>query len=144
MSTALPVLRTVAGGPWPGTADGITTPVVDPSTGQAYAHAPLSSAQDIEAAVTAGRATAVTAGHSTVTAGRAAAVTGGGRIGDRGFFLEPTVVTGPRHRDEMIQDEIFGPVVAVQGSVDEQQVVRWADDVVRCTAARSTPGSSTS
>jgi betaine-aldehyde dehydrogenase len=56
-------------------------------------------------------------------------VTGGHRIGDRGYFLEPTVVAGLQQRDEMIQDEIFGPVVTVQRFSDEDEAVRWANDV---------------
>ncbi|MEU4424549.1 aminobutyraldehyde dehydrogenase [Actinoplanes sp. NPDC024001] len=54
---------------------------------------------------------------------------GGNRIGDRGFFFEPTVVTGLRQQDEMIQDEIFGPVITVQSFTDEDAAVRWANDV---------------
>ncbi|WP_239140410.1 aminobutyraldehyde dehydrogenase [Actinoplanes campanulatus] len=54
---------------------------------------------------------------------------GGHRIGDRGYFFEPTVVTGLRQRDEMIQDEIFGPVVTVQTFTDEAEAVRCANDV---------------
>ena len=56
-------------------------------------------------------------------------VTGGRRIGDRGYFLEPTVVAGLRQRDEMIQDEVFGPVITVQQFDDEDAAVRWANDV---------------
>ncbi|HEX6870624.1 MAG TPA: gamma-aminobutyraldehyde dehydrogenase [Micromonosporaceae bacterium] len=56
-------------------------------------------------------------------------VSGGRRIGERGYFLEPTVVSGLRQRDEMIQDEIFGPVITVQLFTDEDQAVRWANDV---------------
>ena len=56
-------------------------------------------------------------------------VTGGNRIGERGFFLEPTVVAGLRQRDEMIQDEVFGPVITVQHFDDEDNAVRWANDV---------------
>ena len=56
-------------------------------------------------------------------------VAGGARIGERGYFLEPTVVAGLRQRDEMIQDEIFGPVITVQQFDDEDQAVRWANDV---------------
>ncbi|GAA3337572.1 hypothetical protein GCM10020358_14330 [Amorphoplanes nipponensis] len=46
-------------------------------------------------------------------------VTGGRRIGERGWFVAPTVVAGLRQRDEMIQDEIFGPVITVQSFDDE-------------------------
>jgi betaine-aldehyde dehydrogenase len=56
-------------------------------------------------------------------------VTGGKRIGDRGYFLEPTVVTGLRQHDEMIQDEVFGPVITVQRFADEAEAVRDANDV---------------
>ncbi len=56
-------------------------------------------------------------------------VAGGERIGERGFFLEPTVVAGLRQRDEMIQDEVFGPVITVQRFDDEDHAVRWANDV---------------
>ncbi|GAB3070701.1 gamma-aminobutyraldehyde dehydrogenase [Pedococcus soli] len=49
-------------------------------------------------------------------------------LGD-GFFLEPTVLSGLRQDDEAIQDEIFGPVITVQRFTDEQEAVRWANDV---------------
>ncbi|WP_030441547.1 gamma-aminobutyraldehyde dehydrogenase [Actinoplanes subtropicus] len=63
------------------------------------------------------------------TPAHAEIVAGGHRIGDRGYFLEPTVVAGLAQRDEMIQDEIFGPVVTVQRFDDEENAVRWANDV---------------
>jgi betaine-aldehyde dehydrogenase len=56
-------------------------------------------------------------------------VTGGARIGSRGFFHEPTVVTGVRQDDEMIQDEIFGPVITVQAFDDVKQGLSWANNV---------------
>jgi len=55
--------------------------------------------------------------------------TGGHRQGDRGFFVEPTVVAGLRQDDEMIQREIFGPVITVQRFTDEDEAVRWANGV---------------
>jgi len=61
-------------------------------------------------------------GHAEVTAG-------GHRIGDRGFFVEPTVVAGLRQGDEMVQDEIFGPVITVQRFSDEDQALAWANGV---------------
>ena len=54
---------------------------------------------------------------------------GGHRQGDRGFFYEPTVVSGLQQDDEVIQDEIFGPVITVQQFSDEQQALRWANGV---------------
>jgi len=55
--------------------------------------------------------------------------TGGARQGDRGFFIEPTVVAGLRQDDEMIQREIFGPVITVQRFTDEDQAIAWANGV---------------
>ncbi|MEU4242799.1 gamma-aminobutyraldehyde dehydrogenase [Actinoplanes sp. NPDC026619] len=54
---------------------------------------------------------------------------GGARVGDRGFFYSPTVVSGLRQTDEVVQDEIFGPVITVQQFTDEDEAVRWANGV---------------
>jgi betaine-aldehyde dehydrogenase len=52
----------------------------------------------------------------------------GGREPDRpGFYLEPTVVAGLEQDDEMIQREIFGPVITVQRFSDEEQAIAWAN-----------------
>jgi betaine-aldehyde dehydrogenase len=56
-------------------------------------------------------------------------VAGGRRQGDRGYFFEPTVVDGLRQDDEMIQKEIFGPVISVQTFDDEDKAVEWANGV---------------
>jgi len=53
--------------------------------------------------------------------------TGGGEPDRPGFFLEPTVVAGLRQDDEMIQREIFGPVITVQPFSDEEEAIRWAN-----------------
>jgi betaine-aldehyde dehydrogenase len=63
------------------------------------------------------------------TPDHAEVVAGGHRVGERGYFFAPTVVAGLRQQDEMIQDEIFGPVVTVQTFTDEDQAVRFANDV---------------
>jgi betaine-aldehyde dehydrogenase len=55
--------------------------------------------------------------------------TGGVRQGDRGYFYEPTVVSGLRQDDEQIQNEIFGPVMTVQRFSDEAEALRWANGV---------------
>ena len=55
--------------------------------------------------------------------------TGGNRQGDRGYFVEPTVISGLQQNDEMIQDEIFGPVMTVQKFTDEAQALQWANGV---------------
>ena len=58
---------------------------------------------------------------------RAEVVTGG-HVPDRpGFYVEPTVVAGLEQGDEMIQREIFGPVITVQRFSDEEQAIAWAN-----------------
>jgi betaine-aldehyde dehydrogenase len=52
---------------------------------------------------------------------------GGGRSGDRGFFFEASVVDGLRQDDEIIQNEVFGPVITVQRFSDEDEALRWAN-----------------
>jgi betaine-aldehyde dehydrogenase len=54
--------------------------------------------------------------------------TGGHRIGDRGYFYEPTVVADLHQDDELIQTEVFGPVQTVQKFTDEDQAVRFSND----------------
>jgi betaine-aldehyde dehydrogenase len=54
-------------------------------------------------------------------------VTGGHAAQRPGFFVEPTVVAGLRQDDEMIQREIFGPVITVQRFSDEDQAIEWAN-----------------
>ena len=60
--------------------------------------------------------------HAQVTAG-------GVRQGTKGFYIEPTVVAGLKQDDEMIQNEIFGPVVTIQKFDDETQALKWANGV---------------
>jgi betaine-aldehyde dehydrogenase len=60
--------------------------------------------------------------HATVA-------TGGKQSGDRGYFFEPTVISGVRQDDELIQSEIFGPVITVQQFSDEDEALRWANGV---------------
>ena len=59
----------------------------------------------------------------------ASVLTGGHAIAGRGFFYEPTVVSGLRQDDELVQDEVFGPVITVQRFTDEDQAVAWANGV---------------
>jgi betaine-aldehyde dehydrogenase len=60
-----------------------------------------------------------------------AEVVAGGSREDRGggYFFAPTVVAGLRQDDEMVQDEIFGPVITVQGFSDEAQALEWGNGV---------------
>lgn len=54
---------------------------------------------------------------------------GGSRVGGSGYFFEPTVVSDLRQDDEMIQNEIFGPVITVQKFSDEEEALKWANGV---------------
>jgi len=54
---------------------------------------------------------------------------GGHRQGDKGYFFEPTVVSDLKQDDEMIQNEIFGPVITVQKFADEAEALRMANGV---------------
>ena len=58
---------------------------------------------------------------------RVEVVTGGNEPDLPGFFLEPTVVANLEQEDEMVQDEIFGPVITVQPFSDEAQAIAWAN-----------------
>ena len=59
----------------------------------------------------------------------ASVVAGGHAVGGKGFFYEPTVIADLRQDDEMIQNEIFGPVITVQRFSDEDEAVAWANGV---------------
>jgi betaine-aldehyde dehydrogenase len=61
--------------------------------------------------------------------GHASIATGGSRVSERGFCFAPTVVTGLRQDDEMIQDEVFGPVITVQQFSTEEEALRFANGV---------------
>lgn len=91
----------------------------DPSVGEDVEMGPLISADQrdrvagmIERAVAAG----------------ADLATGGGSPSGPGFFVEPTVIASAEQRSEIVQDEVFGPVVTVQPFVDEQEAIGMAND----------------
>ncbi len=60
--------------------------------------------------------------HASVSAG-------GRRQGEKGYFYEPTVLSGLNQDDEQVQNEIFGPVITVQKFSDEAQALEWANGV---------------
>jgi 1-pyrroline dehydrogenase len=61
--------------------------------------------------------------------GGAAVLTGGATIEGPGFFYKPSVVTELKQTDEIVQREVFGPVVTVQRFADDEQAIAWANDV---------------
>lgn len=71
----------------------------------------------IEAFVEAARASE----HTTIT-------TGGFRIDRPGFYYAPTVIAGAKQEDDIVQNEVFGPVVSITVFEDEDQVLNYAND----------------
>ena len=64
----------------------------------------------------------------------ATVLTGGGTVnraggGGRGYFVQPTVIVDVKQTDEIVQKEVFGPVVTVQRFADDDEAIRWANDV---------------
>ena len=66
-------------------------------------------------------ARAAAAPHIKVTTGGKAASGGG-------FFFEPTILAGARQEDEIVQREVFGPVVSITPFSDTDEAIRWAND----------------
>ncbi len=54
---------------------------------------------------------------------------GGGTIRSEGYFFAPTVISDVLQTDEIVQSEIFGPIITVQKFTDEAQALKWANDV---------------
>src|SRR5881227_2622525 len=59
----------------------------------------------------------------------ATVLTGGDTNGSRGFFVTPTVIVDVGQEDEIVQREVFGPVVTVQKFAEDDQAIAWANDV---------------
>ena len=59
----------------------------------------------------------------------ASVATGGTQVGERGYCFAPTVVAGLRQDDELVQSEVFGPVITVQEFSDEAEALQWANGV---------------
>jgi 1-pyrroline dehydrogenase len=60
---------------------------------------------------------------------KAELVVGGHRPVNNGAYFEPTILANPDQRSEIVQEEVFGPVVTVQRFSDEEQAIAWANDV---------------
>jgi len=116
--------RVLAG---PGVHDDFVAALVEQARGQTVAgpddaeadFGPLNS--DVQLSRVSGYVESLPA-HATV-------LTGGHRIGERGFFYEPTVVADVHQDDRIVQEEVFGPVITVQRFQSEDEAVRWANGV---------------
>jgi aminobutyraldehyde dehydrogenase len=62
-------------------------------------------------------------------AAKATVVTGGESVGDRGFFVKPTIVTDVSQDAEIVQNEVFGPVITMQPFSSDEEAVAMANDV---------------
>jgi 1-pyrroline dehydrogenase len=60
---------------------------------------------------------------------KATVLVGGGPVGDRGFFVAPTVVTDVAQDAEIVQNEVFGPVVTVQSFASDDAAIAMANDI---------------
>ena len=60
--------------------------------------------------------------------GKAEVVVGGTELRGRGHYYRPTLIAGASQNAEIIQEEVFGPVVTVQRAKDEEQILTWAND----------------
>jgi acyl-CoA reductase-like NAD-dependent aldehyde dehydrogenase len=63
------------------------------------------------------------------TAAKATIVTGGEAVGDRGFFVRPTIVSDVTQDSEIVQDEVFGPVVTFQRFAADDEAIAMANGV---------------
>lgn len=69
------------------------------------------------------------AGFLNRTPQHARVLTGGFQVGSEGYFFAPTIVADLRQDDEMVQNEIFGPVITVQCFSDDAEALKWANGV---------------
>ena len=56
-------------------------------------------------------------------------LTGGAQEGSKGYFFQPTIITGVAQHDEIVQQEIFGPAITVQRAGNTDEALAWANDV---------------
>ncbi|MFM7069130.1 MAG: aldehyde dehydrogenase family protein, partial [Actinomycetes bacterium] len=101
-------------------ADAARSLVVGPTTDEATELGPVISVRQRER---------VEGFVERAVAGGAIAVTGGQRVDGSGNYYEPSVVVGVEQGAEIIQQEVFGPVVTVQRAADLAQAVEWANGV---------------
>jgi betaine-aldehyde dehydrogenase/aminobutyraldehyde dehydrogenase len=94
--------------------------VGDPAEGDAVEMGPVVSARQQER---------VLGFLDRATSGGAEVLTGGAAGRDRGFFVQPTIVAGVGQRSEIVQSEVFGPVVTVQRLGDADAAFKLANDV---------------
>jgi 1-pyrroline dehydrogenase len=90
---------------------------------------PAEEATEVGPVISADQRERVSGMVSRAVEGGAEVVTGGSLIDRPGFFYEATVVANPAQDSEIVQREVFGPVVSVQRFSDEDQALAWANGV---------------
>jgi 1-pyrroline dehydrogenase len=90
---------------------------------------PLEEGIEVGSVVSSEQLDRVTGFVDRARASGASVLTGGERLDRDGYFYKPTVVTDIGQDDEIIQREVFGPVVTVQRFDDEDQALAWANGV---------------
>ncbi|HYK32440.1 MAG TPA: gamma-aminobutyraldehyde dehydrogenase [Streptosporangiaceae bacterium] len=113
--------RVLAG---PGVHDGFVAALVEQARGQTVGgpdieadFGPLNNANQLDRV----------SGFIARLPDHASVLTGGKQTGSRGYFFEASVVDGLRQNDEIIQNEVFGPVITVQQFTDEDEALAWAN-----------------
>ena len=114
----------------PGVYDEFVSALTEQAKGIATAHALGREHDDaLLPAVNSANQLARVAGFIERLPDHANLTTGGQRLGDVGFHYSPTVVADLNQEDEIIQNEVFGPVITVQRFTDEAQALAWANGV---------------
>lgn len=90
---------------------------------------PLDAATNMGPVISAGQRDRVEGMVSRAVASGARVVVGGSVLDRPGYFYAPTVVASPAQDSELVQREVFGPVISVQKFSDEDQALAWANDV---------------
>jgi 1-pyrroline dehydrogenase len=90
---------------------------------------PLDAATNMGPVISAGQRDRVEGMVSRAVASGARVVVGGSVLDRPGNFYAPTVVAGPAQDSELVQREVFGPVISVQKFSDDDQALAWANDV---------------
>lgn len=90
---------------------------------------PTDAATNVGPVISASQRDRIAGMVSRSVAEGARVVVGGSQLDRPGFFYSPTVVAGPAQGSELVQREVFGPVISVQQFANEAQALEWANDV---------------
>ncbi len=112
----------------PGVFDDLVSGLTD-SVGQIVTGDPFDEATAMGPVISADQLERVTGMVARAVEAGAEVTVGGSPLDRPGFFYSPSVVANPAQDSEIVQREVFGPVVSVQRFRDEDQALAWANDV---------------